>query len=374
MTIDTKKTPYCSTGSVDTNQNTLRALVDWVSITFLEVQSWEKITRILSLPDSEFLVQNKGFNGYQNTAKYGNIMIAFNEHGSNSNMGVHLNMNGQACREFEHLFEKDVNWSLFFRLVMAENVNITRLDVAIDDFKGYFTIDQLYRTAKNGCMTAKRIKKARRFEEFFLQDGATCGQTFYVGKSDWVIRFYDKLEERKNKGKDVSVDFWNRYEIQLRSDVAFQAVDYLAYNEIELGNFVKGFLKDKIDFKIKNKKDSNRSRWKSKKWWLKFLGDIENISLTQQAPDMTIEKKYNWINKQVSKSLYMLTESFQDEDALIDFIKLKGKDNINKNDIRQIEEFKNSEVSLIVENEIKTFIKDRNLKNAKKNNSSNGEI
>lgn len=360
------KTPYCNTGSMNTTQNPLRALVDWVSCTFLEVQNWEKVANLIGLHSSEFLVQNKGFNGYQNSAKYGSILIAFNEKGTNASMGCHLNFNGQACREFEQLFGSHLDWSLFFRIILKHKINITRLDVAIDDFKGYFTIDKLYKTAKKGCMTASRIKKARRFEEFFIEDGKTAGQTFYIGKSDWVIRFYDKKEERINKGKDVYVDVWNRYEIQLRSKVAFEAVNYLAFNETELGNFVKGFLKEKIDFKIKNKNDTNKSRWKSKKWWSKFLGDIEAIPLSQQAPDMTIEKKYNWVNKQVSKSLYMLTEAFQDDEMLIDYIKLKGKENIKRTDIREIEAFKNSEISQIIENEVHAYIEETKENIAKK--------
>lgn len=355
MAVDNLKAPYSSTGSMDTMDIPLRALVDWVSITFFDLQNWEKVTQILSLDSDEFIVQNKGFNGYMNSATYGSILIAFNDDGRNE-MGIHLCMSGQACREYEKLFDLDLDWQSFFALVTNFPINVSRLDIAIDDFKGYFTIDQVYKNAKRGCMTATRVTKARRFEEFFIDNGETCGQTFYVGKTNWVIRFYDKLAERKNKGKDVLLDFWNRYEIQLRSNVANEAIKYLAFNQTELGQFVKGFLMSKIDFKINNKTDTNKSRWKSQKWWLDFLQDVESIPLTQKAPDMTIEKKYKWIDKQVARSFYMLTKAFPDEKKLVQYLKYRGLERIDKSHEREIDDFKNSPESFILNREMNEFI------------------
>ena len=43
----------------------------------------------------------------------------------------------------------------------------SRLDIAIDDFQGYFTIEQAYRCAKKGCLVAQRVQKVRSYEEFF---------------------------------------------------------------------------------------------------------------------------------------------------------------------------------------------------------------
>jgi len=360
VTDEKSVTPYCNTGSMNTRGNSLRSLVDWLSVTFLDVQNWKNVADLICISSDDFLVQNKGYKGYQNMVQFGAIKIAFNETKGNG-MGVHLDMSGQACREYESLFDYELNWSLFFRTLLQCRHNVTRLDLAIDDFHGYFTVDQAYKAAKNGCMTANRINKARMFESFRLQDGKTEGQTFYIGKSNWMIRFYDKLEERKINGKEVTVDFWNRYEIQLRGKIATEALKYLAYEQTEIGYFVKGFLKSKIDFKIKNKTDKNKSRWKSKKWWLKFLDDVEKVEFHQSAPDMTIEKKYKWIDKQVTRSLYMLTEAFPDEEQLFDYLKLKGRENINKNHIKEIEDFKNSYVSKQINDEINAYL-DENKK------------
>lgn len=360
MTDDKKRAPYCNTGSMDTGVEPLRSLVDWLSVTFLEMQNWENVASLIGIGSREFFVQNKGFNGYQNTATFGSITIAFNET-KNNGMGVHLNMNGQACREYESLFDYDLNWSLFFRTLLKARHNVTRLDLAIDDFKGYFTVEQAINVAKKGNMTASRVKKARRMEEFLIENGKTDGITFYVGKSDWMIRFYDKLAERKNKKHDVTVDFWNRYEIQLRGKVATDVLNYLAYEQTEIGQFIKGFLKSKIDFKIKSKTDSNKSRWKSKKWWADFLEDVEKVEFSQSAPDMTIEKKYKWIDKQVARSFYMLTEAFPDDEQLVEYLKAKGKENITRVHIKEIEDFKNSFISKELSDSIDSYL-DQNKK------------
>ena len=52
-----------------------------------------------------------------------------------------------------------------------------------------------------------------------------------------------------------------------------------------------------MDVKKPSKTDRKKSRWESKKWWSDFLGDCEKIKLSQVAPDPTIEKIGNWIEK-----------------------------------------------------------------------------
>lgn len=364
MKKTTFPTPYSNTGSMDTTPIPLRALVDWVSITFLDVKNWQNIVQIMNLNIDDFEVFEQGSKGYTHTAISGAIKILFNDvtreysgtRRVREDMGIHLNMSGQACREYEQKFGYDIDWSMFFALVLNFRHNVTRLDVAIDDFQQYFTIKQVYSCAKRGCMTATRVKKARAFEEFFIEDGLTAGMTFYVGKGNWLIRFYDKLEERKNDGQEVKVDFWNRYEVQLRSKIATEAMRYLAYTDNELGTFVKGFISAKIDFKVKNKTDKNKSRWKSTKWWLKFLDDVEKLPLTQIAPDMTIEKKFRWFDTQVDKTFAMLLQSFPSERLLIKFLKERGIERITENEKREIEKFKDSPEMQIIQNEINDFL------------------
>lgn len=356
------ETPYGNTGCVDTEANGLIACVDWVQVTLKSLQNLQEACDLLRLPISSFEIRKSGFLGYNQSAKFGNIIIGWEPLSPIQNgRGVHISMSGQACREYEKYFDLEMNWSEFFALVMNFEHNFTRLDIAIDDFKGYFSIAQLYRTAKAGCMTAQRVKKARNFETFNIDDGKTDGQTLYVGKSDWMFRFYDKKAERSNAGYDLEdyLKCWNRYEIQLRGKLATEAAHVLAFEQYSLGAFAKGFFSAKIDFKIKSKTDSNKSRWESKKWWLDFLGDCEKVHLSQVAPDPTIPKIKNWIGTQVDASFATLVKAFGNDSLIYDYFYYKGREKLGRRHENILEEFeKYPELKQEIWDEMVTYIQD----------------
>lgn len=353
--------PYSNTGGVDTIENGLIACVDWVQVTFKTFRNLQDACDILRLPISNFEIKETGFFGYRQSAKFGSILIGWDPSSPSQNgLGVHIAMSGQACREYEKFFDLNMNWSEFFALAMNFPHNFTRLDIAIDDFKGYFTIKQLYRTAKAGCMTAQRVKLARYFENFNIEDGKTQGQTFYVGKADWMFRFYDKKVERSQAGYDLEdyLNCWNRYEIQLRGELATQAAHILAFEQYSLGAFAKGFFSAKIDFKIKSKTDSNKSRWQSKKWWLEFLGDCEKVKLSQVAPEPTVPKIKRWIGTQVDASFATLIEAFGDEKLVYDYFYFRGKEKMGQKHENILEEFERyPEEKKVIVKEMKEYIK-----------------
>ena len=86
-----------------------------------------------------------------------------------------------------------------------------------------------------------------------------------------MVRFYDKWQERTQKGYKVLEDtkFWVRTEIQLRGKRALKACEIMSYewysNDHTIGDFIKGVLRNYLNFlKEPNKgkpKDSNKARW-----------------------------------------------------------------------------------------------------------------
>lgn len=354
------ESPCCNTGCMDTMESGLRACVDWVQVTLKNFYDLQQAVDLLRLPIERFEIREGGLLGYRQSAVYGNIKIAWDPASPSQNgLGVHIVMSGQACREYEKHFELDHNWSELFALIMNFPHRFTRLDVAIDDFKGYFSIAQLYRTAKAGCMTAQRVRKARMFETFDISDGKSDGMTFYVGRADWMFRFYDKKAERGAAGYDLEdyLKTWNRYEIQLRGDLATEAAHVLAFEQYSLGAFAKGFFSAKIDFKVKNKNDSNKSRWKSKSWWTEFLGDCEKVYLTQIAPDPTVPKIKNWIGTQVDASFATLVKAFGNDSLIYDYFYYKGREKLGKRHENMLEEFeKYPELKEQIWNEMVDFI------------------
>lgn len=358
-------TPYNNMGCLRTSGSALRACVDWVQVTFKNIVEPNTVLDILGFNSSDFTYFDYGNKFYRKKMSLGQIKIFYD--GIDSSMGVHLEMSGQGCREFEQTFTNNKDWSLFFALLFNWDIHFSRLDVAIDDFYGYFTIKNLVDKVKKGHVRSL-FRKARNLEEYFLRDGSLAGHTLYFGKSDVIFRFYNKYLERLSKGKvlEDDVKFWNRYEIQLRDDQAHSAGLLIAFQHTDIGNFAKGVFSRYLNFLIPSTTDSNKRRWKLAKFWTDFLGDVEKISLSQVAPDRTVEKAENWVNRQVSPTLAMLYKAYNfDDKKIMEFIK-EGMDRLTDNHEDMIKRFQlNSKTKLKLVSELRE-IKKMNLLKAKK--------
>src|SRR5699024_7321287 len=122
-------------------------------------------------------------------------------------------------------------------------------------------------------------------------DGKLLGQTMYFGSqtSDIFCRIYDKALEQKRKVKDKDKEIpekWTRMEIVYRKERA----KMLALHMIECSNVglvIRRTLQQYIRFvqRPKNSKDSNKSRWKTAKWWERLLENVEPLKLTVKRQD-----------------------------------------------------------------------------------------
>lgn len=332
-------TPVSNRGVRNTLNNSPIACVDWFSATFFSAQNWQELCGILLVDEDLFEVRDSGLHGYRKSAVWDNIQIYFDP--AQDNMGIFLNMSGQGCRQFEATFFKNEwSWSDFFGYVKEFECQITRLDLALDDFEGIFTLKQIENKIKTGCVTSL-FKTARNFEEHLLTDGQTNGQTIYFGKTDVMIRFYDKFKERVNKGYSMNeeINFWQRTEIQLRKERADVAVRIIADNPENLGEFICGVLKKYIDFKVKGN-DTNKARWESTRWWKRFLGKAEKVSLTQVAPEKTILRTKDWIDNQILGSVAMLHEAFGNDDLFTEYLIKLGKTKMSDEQRHLADEFR----------------------------------
>lgn len=336
--------PSSNRGAVTSLPNSLTACVDWFSATFFDIKSWEEICALIGLPIDKFKVKDKGLNGYLKSAIWDNIQFYFD---GQPGMGIWLNLGGQGCRQYEALFEEGGCWDWydFFEYVLNVHSNITRLDIALDDFKGIFKIKDIESCCRRGCV-ASRFRTARNFEEIDLESGATLGQTIYFGKTDVIIRFYDKYHERIAKGfaLKTDIDTWIRSEIQLRGDRAKAALEVIVNNDIDLGEFLRGVLNRYLAFKIKGQ-DKIRSRWKNCKWWDTFLNDVGKIRLSLTAPDKTVLRTKEWVDKQVLASLATLYASCGSDKLFLDYIIEKGNDQMSDEQRELADEFVRDDIS-----------------------------
>lgn len=350
MTEITTVPPYTNRGAQRTQESGLRACVDWVQATFKIVTSEQLITDILQLKIDDFYEAETGKYGYRRSRKFGHISIYYD---GRDDMGIHLEITGQGCREYESLKKK--TWKeLFFEMMCYEpDVNITRIDVAIDDFKGYFKISGLIRKIKNKELISK-FKSATRIEKIDIETGESKGNTIYYGSSQSriQIRMYEKDMERIGKGHQLEegLKVWNRTEVQARDERAKKIAQMIMLDDESdqsIGEITSGILKYYLRFTVKGK-DSNRRRWNTAKFWDKFIGDVEELRLTDVAPDKTIEKKVEWIDRQVSPSLAVLFHAFEgDMDVLKQFI-LNGSDRLTEKDYAMIQKFKEEQKNRLI--------------------------
>lgn len=324
--------PSCNTGAENTLESGLIACVDWLQVTFKNEIGFKRIFDFLGLEKNDFTEIN-GLYGYPNGLTLNGIFIFY---GARFEMGTHLQITGSGCRYLENYFT-DFSWVDFFRrLTNFPDYNITRLDIALDDYKGIFTIDEIARKVKRGELISK-FQKTIQIETIENSSGDSKGKTLYFGKpsSRLQIRMYEKNHERKNKGIDHDHQVWNRTELQLKKERAMKMFEIIiSEDEEDFSKYVKGVLNNYMRFANRSK-DENRSRWKTWAKWKKFIGEVEKIKLTHSEPEKDLIDTYLWLDKQASPSLAMMVKAGID---LNEFV-LSGESRLTEIHLKKINDY-----------------------------------
>ena len=161
------------------------------------------------------------------------------------------------------------------------------------------------------------VQKSHKFLEVNsgrILDGKLTGFTIYIGANPQVLRIYDKKQERiDNTGEFFNVESWVRWELELTGKKAMLVAFKISSGK-PLNTIIKGILSAHYSFKTrpKNKSDlHNKNRLSNMRWWERFIDGIENMPLKVQREKMTLKKKKNWIERNTSKSISMVYETFR---------------------------------------------------------------
>lgn len=323
-------------GVANTDQLALSALVDWFSCTFTFFDDEKKIPEILGLNYDDFCKLEYGNKYYAKSMILGRITIYYEGRQSEAN-GIFVEMTGQACREFEAISKYD--WREMMLRCLEYDVTFPRIDIAFDQIaygeaKPYFTVPKMVRKMDNAEIVT-RLKYGTPMRKVRLKDGANLGNTLYLGspKSNVQIRFYEKHHERAAHKVEVdkNVSYWLRSEVQMRDEHAKSAV-FSIVNRDTIDDIALGILNQMISVRVKDKNDSNRSRWDVCKWWTDFLNDAAKVPLSMQPAEPTIYQKKYYLEKQFSKTMAILFLAFgNDFDQFVRMVdegmlKLKDKD------------------------------------------------
>ena len=296
--FDAHVLPPHSNRGVDNTSGT-KVSIDWCEFT-LPGDSPSLALNLLKMDINSFIALEKGRHLYKNQLKCGNITILYN--GFSPDMGVHVQMSGQGCREYEQRFGDD--WIRLLCGVIKSGGHFSRGDGAADDFQGHFTVDMVRQKVLSSEVKTL-FKDVDNLQKYALGKTTTLkGETLYFGskKSDVMIRIYDKA---KQQGVDY---FWNRVEVQMRNERADSFFRQIAEGR-RLGALMFGVLKQYLNF-TERSADTNKARWAVSEWWSGFLGDVEKLRLTIEKARRSINDVARWVERQVAPSLALLKKAF----------------------------------------------------------------
>lgn len=342
-------TPAERTGFQLAPYRELRILIDWLGFTFTDenysvINVLEVFEYYLGIPQNVWQPGRKFYEGYANSFVFENINIYYD---GDKTQGIHCDITGQGCRFIELIYQKlrvQDGWFYFMKnLRVHENVKFTRIDIACDDFFGFFTLDMIYDKLMKGEAKSK-FKSWYPDGRFNFKGENTSGLTLNFGSKE--SRFQCQMYE---KSKQLGLDyFWNRIELRYKHQRAEDIVKAIMQHcnpendkTEDIGLIFASSLKDYLTFLEPSETDSNKRRWKVSPFWKDFLDGVEPRSFASALPDRDIAKIHIWWERQISKSLAILTLAYHDNNP--DFMEKMFKDGVSKltkEDMRIIEDYR----------------------------------
>lgn len=281
-------------------------------------ERFNELTKVLGhIPESNNMqpqVFNRGFtNGYL-LNQFIRIHYGGEQVKSHGRYTVSIEMSGQACREFEKY--SGHTWLDLFRMIFKyESFRISRLDFAVDDFKGTeISLPYIRELVEKGLYTSNSRKgSAVSSWEKNSDEVTTAGLTIYIGaKGGNQLAIYDKLRERIGLGMEVETDCWNRYEMRFVHEKAYAVLEYYylaleTNNDYDLKQYVQGLLLDFMDLKDETDKNSRIRRKATNPKWIEFLESINKIDIKRRVKEPpTFQRKLKWIDESMGSTFVEL--------------------------------------------------------------------
>lgn len=297
-----------------------RIIVDWLEFTLLKGFDINWVCNFLGNSFDDFEDLPKGGLGYKKQKFFNNIRLYYD---GNVGMGIHIVVSGQGCRYLEsqgkNLFD------MIDYLYSLDNINLSRLDLALDtDFD---ILTKVLKSIEKDLYSSKSrsIKVISS-----LTDSKLKADTLYIGSrsSLLMVRIYNKAIEQ---GVDI---VWYRVEIVLKKERFDMIVPFLRQN---ISHTFAGVLTNY--FRPLQSLKGQKCRSPTANYWLKFLGDIEKISLYSIPQCKTIEDKYAWLVNQVEPTIALLSTAFEGVEWLQAVVK-NGKKRLKEKDLRLLQKWK----------------------------------
>jgi len=288
----------------------LELVFDYVRLRFESHDIKHVIEDILKIKMKYMIYEDFAFYGYIAKYVFSNIQVMISP--EEDKKGTLIELKGQGCREFENLLlAQGRSWFDFFVQCEKEDVHYKRIDLAINDKSGILSIPYLAEKCKRRELTSKFRSFQALGSGKFEGEGAEnfVGNTLYIGslKSDIYFCFYEKnIEQMIKLGAPIEeAEIKNRYEIRLKNDRAYHAIqDLLIYRKVDQTIF--GIIDTYITF-LEVDKGKNKKKWKVDPQWELFIGkNRQKMKLTSAPKPVEMGRTLAWIRKQVLPTLKVL--------------------------------------------------------------------
>ena len=296
-----------------------RFIIDWLSFSTKNYRLEEMIT-MLGLKVS--FQRMKGMHGYKDRLYYESISIHYN---GSVDQGIWVEMTGKGCRAFESFGSGD--YDFIFNMALEDEIKITRLDIAYDDFEGVLDMSRICKDTIN----QNYISKWKSFEVIY----SSGGNSVLLGSrhSDILLRIYDKKAEQKVK----DIPQWVRAELQMRDDRALGFIRAYKLGLMDLGHIYLSVINNYLRY-VTPTNDSNNRRWPNTDYWDNFISDAEKISIYDKpGTEYTLDCLYDFVIRQCGNSIDAFLK-IQGVSSLVEELKERGT-RPNAKYIKLIEEY-----------------------------------
>lgn len=269
-----------------------KVLYDWLTFS-TKIHSLFDVIDMLGLQGVKF-EQMRGRYCYADRLNYDGINIMYN---GREDMGICVEMSGQGCRDFETYGNGD--YQGIFDMILENwnadaekrQMNISRLDVAYDDFDKILDLGYYMQAAQKGDY----VSRCKDIEVIYSNKGCSvCHGS--RRQSDVYVRMYDKKIERGR----TDLEHWIRCEIKLKDDCA--------RGFIALGGDIRDnyfdVLNNYLRYVIPSSNETNKSMLPSSPEWLKFVETWEKVSIFDKpGTEYNFSNLFGYVNNQLSGAI-----------------------------------------------------------------------
>ncbi|EGO8404604.1 XRE family transcriptional regulator [Enterococcus faecalis] len=270
----------------------LEAIFDYVRIRIPSHDVKRVVEDVLLMDFESFYEKPTGLFGYRLMYEYDNIRVLLSKKGDDR--GILIELSGQGCRNYEYILnELDQQWLDFFGRCLFVDGVMKRIDIAIDDYIEYFSLDTVAKKIRTELFDTN-FKKYRVVGSGNVVDGVSEGTTIYFGTRNSLVYFcfYQKNHEIANREKIPieEVEVKNRYEVRLHDEKAHKFIEHYMEDTFLLRS-ARSVISQQICF-FEKTRTGDLKKWSK---WERFLGATKYVDLSMKVVKPSFYRKLNWL-------------------------------------------------------------------------------